>query len=198
MTASAPESAAIVLAGGRATRLDAADKASLVVDGTALVDHVFAAVRGCTPIIAVGPDSLSRPGIRVVREDPPFGGPVAAISAALHALDGVDVVETWLLACDLPRAQDLVALLAAVAIPDDADAVIAVDADGREQWLAGRYRLNALRRAAAALPKVAGVSMRSLIAPLTLHTVDDAGTALDLDTWSAIDDYRNSRKDHHV
>lgn len=198
MTAPVSESAAIVLAGGRATRLDAADKASVVVDGTALVDHVFAAVRGCTPIIAVGPDSLSRPGIRVVREQPAFGGPVAAISAALRALEESDATETWLLACDLPRAQDLVALLGAVAIPDDADAVIAVDADGREQWLAGRYRLNALRRAAAALPEVAGVSMRSLIAPLTLYAVDDAGTALDLDTWSAIEDYRNSRKDHHV
>ena len=198
MTTTAPETAAIILAGGRATRLDGADKASVIVAGATLIDHVYAAVRGCAPIVAVGPDSISRPGIRVVREDPPFGGPVAAISAALAALDGTDAAETWLLACDLPRAEELVARLGGVVIPDGADAVIAVDRVGREQWLAGRYRLDPLRRAVALLPEIAGASMRSLLAPLILHTVDDAGAALDLDTWSAIEDYRNSRKDDHA
>ncbi|MFY9714752.1 MAG: NTP transferase domain-containing protein [Microbacterium sp.] len=198
MTASAPGTAAIILGGGRATRLDGTDKASVVVSGAALIDHVYAAVRGCVPIVAVGPDSISRPGIRVVRENPPFGGPVAAISAALPALDGTDTEETWLLACDLPRAEELVARLAVVAIPDDADAVIAIDAAGREQWLAGRYRLGTLRRAVALLPETAGASMRNLLAPLRLYAVDDEGAGIDLDTWSAIEDYRNSRKEDHA
>lgn len=193
--------AAIVLAGGRASRLGGADKASVPIGGMPLVDHVYDAVDGCVPVIGVGPVSTARPGVRIVREDPPYGGPVAGIRAALDALDGAGTelvaTEAWLLACDLPRARELVALLSSVDIPEGADAVIAVDAGGRPQWLAGRYRLDSLRRALDALPETSGASMRSLVAPLVLHVVPDDGTALDLDTWSAIEDYRSSREEHH-
>ena len=46
--------AAIILAGGRASRLGGADKASVEVDGRALLDHVLDAVEGCSPVIVVG------------------------------------------------------------------------------------------------------------------------------------------------
>ncbi|HCS59936.1 MAG TPA: molybdopterin-guanine dinucleotide biosynthesis protein, partial [Microbacterium sp.] len=49
--------AAIILTGGRASRLGGVDKASVEIDGIPLVDHVYAAVTGCAPIIAVGPPS---------------------------------------------------------------------------------------------------------------------------------------------
>lgn len=196
--ASAPATGAIVLGGGRSVRLGGVDKADVEVDGIALIDHVYAAVHGCTPVIAVGPNGIDRAGIHVVREDPPFGGPAAAVAAGVMALDDSDAVEAWLLACDLPRAEELVARLAEVPIPDGDDAVVAVDADGRMQWLAGRYRVSALRGAVAQHPKISGVSMRKLFEDLRLHPVDDAGTALDLDTWAAIDNYRSTRKDDHV
>lgn len=203
MSRALPPVAAIVLAGGRASRLGGVDKASVQIDGLPLVDLVYAAVKGCAPVVGVGPESIVRPGVRVVREDPPFGGPVAGIRAALDVLDGTasdgsSAAETWLLACDLPRAGALVDLLSPVEIPGDADAIIAVDADGRQQWLAGRYRVGSLRRAVDALPEIDGASMRSLVSALVLHGVPDAGTALDLDTWSAIEDHRSSiREDHH-
>lgn len=190
--------AAIVLAGGRSARLGGVEKANVEVDGIPLIDHVFAAVRGCSPIIAVGPDGIGRPDIRVVREDPPFGGPAAAVAAAITALEGSGATEAWVLACDLPRAMGLVALLAKTPIPDHADGVVAVDAAGRVQWLAGRYRVCALQSAVAQHPEVTDVSMRRLFAGLRLHTVDDGGTAVDLDTWAAIDDYRSTRKGDHV
>lgn len=193
-----PATAAIVLGGGRSARLGGVAKATVEVDGIPLIDHVYSAVRGCMPIIAVGPDGISRPGIRVVREDPPFGGPAAAVAAGVIALDGSDAVEAWLLACDLPRAAELVARLAKVPIPDGSDAVVAVDADGRMQWLAGRYRVSALRGAVAQHPETVGMSMRTLFEGLRLHPVDDDGTAVDLDTWAAIEDYRSTRKDDHV
>lgn len=189
--------AAIVLGGGRASRLGGVDKASVEIDGASLVDHVYAAVRDCTPIVAVGPESLARHGVTVVREDPPFGGPAAALLAGLASLSDAEAVETWVLACDLPRASALVATLAPVPIPEGADGVVATDAHGRTQWLAGRYRLSSLRRAASRLPEIEGASMRTLLAGLELHPVDDVGTAIDLDTWAAIEDYRNTRKDHH-
>lgn len=190
--------AAIVLAGGRSSRLDGIDKTTVEIDGIALIDHVYAAVRRCTPLVAVGPDDIGRSGIRVVRENPAFGGPAAAVAAGIGALEGAGAAETWLLACDLPRAAELVARLAKVSIPDDADAVVAVDADGRMQWLAGRYRVSALQGAVAQHPEITGLSMRKLFSDLRLHTVDDDGASQDLDTWAAIEDYRNTRKDNHV
>ncbi|WP_084620707.1 NTP transferase domain-containing protein [Agromyces italicus] len=183
--------AAIVLAGGRASRLGGADKASVEVDGRALVDHVLAAVEGCGEVVVVGPPALARTGVALVREDPPFGGPVAAIAAALDVLEA-SVDETWLLACDLPRAARIVELLGDATLPDEADGLALADLDGRIQWLAGRYRLAALRDAVAALPEVDGASMRALLAPLRVATLPDrGGAALDLDTWAAIEHYRS-------
>ena len=194
--------AAIVLAGGRASRLGGADKASVEVAGRRLVDHVYAAVADCAPVIAVGPDSLARPGVTVVREEPPFGGPVAALAAALKAMAGLPEdspartpgAEAWVLACDLPRAGRIVAALEDVPIPAGADAVVLADGDGRAQWLAGRYRLEALHRAVAELGRVDGAALRHLLAPLTVHTVvDTADASLDLDTWSAVEKYRQQQ-----
>ena len=197
--------AAIVLAGGRSARLGGVQKANVEIDGVPLADHVYAAVRGCTPVIAVGPDDIGRPGVRLVRERPLFGGPAAAVGAGIAAvgsgiatLKGSEATETWLLACDLPRAAELVALIAKVPIPDDADGVVAEDAEGRMQWLAGRYRVSAVQSAVAQHPNVTGISIRKLFADLRLHAVDDGGTAVDLDTWAAIEDYRNTRKDDNV
>ncbi len=190
-------SAAMILTGGRASRLGGIDKASVEVSGIALVDHVYAAVRGCTPIVAVGPAETGRPGVQVVREEPAFGGPVAAIAAGVAALEGSDAVETWVLACDLPLAPLLVERLARVRLPTGADAVIAADSGGHEQWLAGRYRVRSLRKALTRFTDPSGVSMRALVAPLNLHLVPVDGSARDLDTWADIDEYRRTRKDHH-
>ncbi|MCP3424581.1 nucleotidyltransferase family protein [Rothia sp. AR01] len=103
--------AGIVVAGGRSSRLGGAEKASLSVDGTPLVDHALAALRGVSPLVLVGPEHLRRPGVELTREDPPFGGPAAALAAGLRAVDGAELV--WLLACDLPRAAGLVATVRA-------------------------------------------------------------------------------------
>jgi molybdopterin-guanine dinucleotide biosynthesis protein A len=177
---------AIVLAGGRASRLGGADKAAVSVAGRALVDYAYAAVSGCSPVVAVGPASLARPG---VREEPPFGGPVAAVAAGVAALEPDEPDEVWLLACDLPRAPALVAALAGAAIPTGRDGVVAVDGEGRMQWLAGRYQVASLRAALAAVGEVDGASMRRLLAPLRLREVAVGDLAIDLDTWDAIAAY---------
>jgi molybdopterin-guanine dinucleotide biosynthesis protein A len=189
--------AAIVLAGGRGSRLGGFDKSAVEVDGRPLLDHVLDAVRGCAPVIVVGPPGIVRPGVTTVREDPPFGGPVAAIAAALDALaptlPGAPAppAETWLLACDLPRADRIVELLEHEPIGEAAGVVLA-DAEGREQWLAGRYRTAALRDALAGLSRVDGASMRRLWARNPPRLVPDRdGAALDLDTWPAIEHYRS-------
>lgn len=185
-----PRRAAIVLAGGRATRLGGADKAQVTIDGRMLIDGVLAAVTACDPVVVVGPDHLARHGVRMVREEPRFGGPVAAIAAALPELPE-DAVETWVLACDLPRASGVVDALEGALMPDDADAIVLRDADGRSQPLAGRYRVGALRRAVGALAVTDGVAMRRLTASLRVHEISDAhGVSIDLDTWDDVSDYR--------
>lgn len=191
--------AAIVLAGGRAERLDGADKAAVEVDGRALIEAAYAAVAGAAPVIAVGPQTIARAGVVTVREDPPFGGPVAGVNAAVAELDRVQeqspAAETWLLACDLPRAELIVAQLRDIPIPEDCDGVILRDSAGRDQWLAGRYRVASLRSALTALPDVRDVSMRKLLAVLNIRTVDDrVGAALDLDTWADVERYREQEK----
>lgn len=86
---------AIILAGGRAGRLGGASKPDLVVGGRRLLETAIEAARsaGCRSIVVVGPPSLEAPGCLVVREDPPFGGPVAGLAAGLAALAPTSWVE---------------------------------------------------------------------------------------------------------
>jgi hypothetical protein len=106
----------------------------------------------------------------------------------------------WLLACDLPRARGLVAALRAALqaqpLADDEDGVIVRDAGGRDQWLAGVYRVTALADAVAAAGDVDGAPLRRVVGQLALRRVDDArGDAVDLDTW---DDVRNYAKENRM
>lgn len=177
--------AAIILAGGRATRLGGAAKPLLEVDGVTLLQTALDAADAgdCLPLIVVGPTSSSDPRIRWVREEPPFGGPAAAILAALPMLETTEVL---VLAADLPRAPEAVsALLEAAALASYADGLCLADGSGRPQWLTGVYRTAALREAAGRLPgDGANASMRELLADLEIATVRAAaGVTADVDTW---------------
>jgi len=193
--------------------LGGADKASLSVDGSPLVEHALAALRGVSPLVLVGPKHLARPGVVLTREDPPHGGPAAALAAGMRALDawsaapevgavsaadGETAAEApslvWLLACDLPRAGGLVgavrSALAARPLAPDEDGMIVRDAGGRDQWLAGIYRVAALRNALTALGDADGAPLRRVVGRLRLRRVDDAaGDAVDLDTWDDVGRY---------
>lgn len=194
MTPVGPGSAAIILAGGRARRLGGADKPLVPVAGRPLIAHALeAAARRDRIIVVGGPFEIGDDRITWTREDPPFGGPAAAVLAGIGALgEAVDETEVLLLASDLPDAARLVGRLDARPIPADADGLVALDDSGREQWLAARYRLGALRRAARDLAEPGGTAMRVLLGPLSLRTVDVGRSAVDLDTWDAIDEYRRA------
>ena len=196
--------AAIILAGGRASRLDGTAKPLLEVGGRTLLDRAIAAVDGCDPIVVVGPPAPTRVRVVWTRETPEFGGPVAGIAAGLALVDTADIV---LLAADLPNAEGAVALLhrhpplsadADGKIGDDdapstngahgIDGVCLVDASGRMQWLVGRYRTDALRSAAAALPDGGrDASLRSLLARLRISAIPAGDLATDVDTWDDLE-----------
>ncbi|WP_460490898.1 molybdenum cofactor guanylyltransferase, partial [Corynebacterium nasicanis] len=60
----------ILLAGGRGERMGGVDKASVLLDGRRLIDHLLDALPG--PVIVVSPHDLPLPpGVRRVSEDPP-------------------------------------------------------------------------------------------------------------------------------
>lgn len=78
---------AIVLAGGAARRLGGADKPGVRVGGRALLDRVLAACAGARVTVVVAePRPTARPVVWA-REDPPGGGPLAALGAGVRALE---------------------------------------------------------------------------------------------------------------
>jgi molybdopterin-guanine dinucleotide biosynthesis protein A len=94
-----PPFAAVVLAGGRAARLGGQAKPQLVVGSRSMLAAVLAAVPDADPRVVVGPPQPVPDGVVVLREQPPGGGPVAAMRAGLARVDA-DVVAV--LAGDLP------------------------------------------------------------------------------------------------
>ncbi|MFE3016873.1 DUF6457 domain-containing protein [Streptomyces sp. NPDC059256] len=77
---------AIVLAGGRAQRLGGVDKPGLSVGGRTLLDRVLAACRGARRTVVVGGRRGTERPVVWAQENPPGGGPVAALDAGLRQL----------------------------------------------------------------------------------------------------------------
>ena len=183
---------AIVLAGGRGSRLGEVDKAQVLLLGAPLIDRPLEACAGARDVVVVGPASaVGDHPVRVVREEPVGGGPAAATAAGLAALSGGDHAPApWvvLLSCDLPMAEEGVARLLGAAFstapPDDVDGWLLVSDEGRPQWLFGIYRTERLQAALGRHPEPTGMSMRALLAGLNLALVPGSGDVSDdLDTW---------------
>ena len=176
---------AIILAGGRGSRLGGVSKADLIVGGVRLLDRVLAAVTDAATTVVVGRVEVPD-GVRLTLEEPPGTGPAAGLVAGL---DAVAAPSPWtlVLACDLPDAPAAVAALrAAASSPGSAgDAFALRGRDGDPEWLLGLYRTDALRRAATDYGDPRNRSVRGLLGPLRPATVDpgDASTH-DLDTWA--------------
>lgn len=172
---------ALVLAGGAARRLDGADKPALRVGGRTLLDRVLAACPDAAATVVVGPERpTERGGLRWCREEPPGGGPVAGVAAGLAEVTAEVVL---LLAADLPFL-DRAAVARLLDGLSGHDGALLVDADGRDQPLAGAYRTAALRARLDELGPPAGLPLRRLLGPLRLHRLPDPdATALDCDTW---------------
>ncbi|MDQ0405052.1 NTP transferase domain-containing protein [Streptomyces sp. NPDC000349] len=140
---------AVVLAGGAARRLGGADKPGLRVGGRALLDRVLAACAGArTTVVVAGPRPTARP-VTWAREDPPGGGPLAALAAGLRHTTAEFVV---VLSADLPfLGEPTVARLLSALAAGEADGVLLTDAHGRDQPLVAAYRASAVRRELAAM-----------------------------------------------
>jgi len=142
---------------------------------------VLSAVDDAASRIVVGPRQPVTAGVLIVREEPPGGGPVAALRAGLAE---VSTEVTALLAGDLPFLTT--ALIGQLRAELDGDGVLVVDDGGRDQWLLGVWRTAALRSAVSGAH--GPTSLRKVLAPLSprrLRPTVDAGQPppwLDCDT----------------
>jgi molybdopterin-guanine dinucleotide biosynthesis protein A len=152
---------AVVLAGGKAARLGGQAKPQLQVGGRSMLEAVLAAVADAAQRIVVGPPQPLPPGVRRVREQPPGGGPVAALRAGLAEVT-TDVVAV--LAGDLPFLTASLVTDLRARLTDDG--VLVVDSGGRDQYLLGVWRTAALRAATAGAS--GPTSLRRVIAPLAV------------------------------
>ncbi|MFE9771252.1 NTP transferase domain-containing protein [Streptomyces sp. NPDC005931] len=182
---------AVVLAGGGARRLGGADKPGVSVGGRALLDRVLAACAGArTTVVVADPRPTGRPVVWA-REEPPGGGPLAALEAGLRHTTADRVV---LLSADLPFLDERTVrvLLTALRV-STADGAVLTDADGRDQPLVAAYRTASLRAGLAALTGghgapggLGGLPLRRLTGSLDLTRISDPVASFDCDTWDDI------------
>ncbi|GAQ69513.1 molybdopterin-guanine dinucleotide biosynthesis protein [Streptomyces turgidiscabies] len=192
---------AVVLAGGAARRLGGADKPGVRVGGRALLDRVLAACADAgTTVVVAGPRPTARP-VTWAHEDPPGGGPVAALDAGLRHTGAEHVV---VLSADLPFLEPAtVRRLLGALRTSGAEGALLTDTGGRDQPLVAAYRASALRRELDALTLehggLTGLPLRRLTAALDLTRVVDPVASFDCDTWEDIAAARARIREHgHV
>ncbi|MEU6326192.1 DUF6457 domain-containing protein [Streptomyces sp. NPDC047049] len=200
----------IVLAGGAARRLGGADKPALSVGARPLLDRVLAACPDAAITVVVGPHRPTTRAVVRALEDPPGGGPLAALDAGLRHTTAPTVL---VLSADLPflttaAVQGLLA--AATGTPGDAgagtgavepgsnavgpedsgaprcgDGAMLQDASGRDQPLVAAYRAASLRRELARVRAghgtLAGLPLRALVNGLRLGRVPDVTATASFD-----------------
>ncbi|MBF6202527.1 MULTISPECIES: NTP transferase domain-containing protein [Nocardia] len=155
---------AIVLAGGRASRMGGVDKPAIVIGGRSMLEVSLGAAASCAHTVVVGPYRPELPPqIIQVREVPPGSGPVAAIDTGLRAL-GSAAPLVVVLAADLPFLSSwAIAELIRHATESGADAVFAADESGRPQYLIGVWRRSALASALDGLGTLINQPMKALV-----------------------------------
>lgn len=185
---------AVILAGGRASRLGGVTKPLLDVGGRSLLDAALAAAAGAEEVVVVG-DVPVPAGVRQIVEDPPRSGPAAGLAAGVAHLS-MAAPWTLVLASDVPGADRAVPGLVAAAADDrDNDGVCFHDETGHPQWMLAMYRTPPLRNALDAV-ETTDLSLRRLLAPLRLRTIaGDPAAIADCDTWDDVETARSRNRE---
>ncbi|MFE2170421.1 NTP transferase domain-containing protein [Streptomyces sp. NPDC059447] len=189
---------AIVLAGGAARRLGGADKPALSVGGRTLLDRVLDACEGARTTVVVGGRRTTTRPVHWAREEPPGGGPVAALDAGLRRTTAELVL---VLSADLPflDRSTVRALLDGVGA---AEGALLRDPDGKDQPLVAAYRAEPLRREIALLATehghLSGLPLRGLTAELELTRLaaPQPLASFDCDTWDDLAAARARIREH--
>ena len=135
---------AIVLAGGRARRMESGDKLVLDVGGRSMLSRVVDAVAGAGRIVVVGPRRALDTSLEPLwcRERPEGSGPAAALRTGLDHISAELVV---VVAGDQPFVDG--ATIERLVGGVHEDGAVAVDRSLQPQWLCSAWRAGALRTA---------------------------------------------------
>ena len=133
---------AVVLAGGASRRMGGGDKTALDLGGLSLLDRALQAAAGAEQTIVVGAARPTNRDVLWTREEPPGGGPAAALASGLRLVSAPFVLA---LAGDLPfvTGETVGRLLAAAPV----SGAVMVDDDRRVQWLLSCWPAALLRGA---------------------------------------------------
>lgn len=179
---------AIIIAGGKSSRLSFTPKAGLSNNEQTLLERALEAAAGATARVVVGPDTLPVPdGVLLTREEPVYSGPAAAIHAGAEKLAahcGADV-PPWclILGVDTPYIAPAVHTLhrCARTAPETINGFWGISG-GVYQPLVGIYRYAPLREVFAV--GSTNASVRSFLKRLHPETVELAPEhTADVDTW---------------
>lgn len=137
MTVNANSITAIILAGGRSTRMVGADKGLVEYRGRKLIEHVIDRIAPQVEDIVISAnrnlDAYSGFGFRVVADDSPnFLGPLAGLAAGMQEADTPFLLSV---ACDLPDLPADLVLRLCTGLGEN-DVVIAATSDGRQNVVA--------------------------------------------------------------
>lgn len=178
--------AAVVLAGGQATRLGGFDKASIEMGGRTLLALALDAVVDAAEVVVVGATVPTERPVTFVLEEPRHGGPVAGLLTGRDALLRTPPTLA-VLAVDMPRVDHgTLRRLQEAAVGHDG--AVLVDDDRRRQlaFVVETARLDAVR---PGLEEQHGMSVRALLDGLDLAEVPAVGReARDIDTWADLRD----------
>ena len=178
--------AAVVLAGGTAARLDGADKASLEHAGRSLLEWSIDALIDAVEVVVVGDSVPTTRPVTFTRENPRYGGPVAALLTGRDALARRPST-LGVLAVDMPR----VSAYTFRRLRDAAqgrDGAFLTDPNGRRQ-LAGVLDVARLDAVRPDHEGQHGMALHRLLAGLDLAEVPPEGEeARDIDSWADVRD----------
>jgi len=184
---------AIVLAGGQARRFGG-DKLAARIHGRSVLDRAIGGLPADCLITVLGPVRPLGREVTFRREDPPGGGPAAALITGLIWALTSDVETIVTLPGDAPEAGRAALILIEQLERQQLEVVVGVDGSGRDQVLQLALRPGAARQ----LVELAGAdrghdqSVRRLVTALLPGRVtlpDDL--CADIDTVDQLEHFRN-------
>ncbi|UDY23342.1 molybdenum cofactor guanylyltransferase [Nocardioides sp. Kera G14] len=180
--------AAIILAGGRGSRLDGVDKAGIEIAGRTMLEWSLDACIDASEVVVVGEHVPTDRPVTFTRESPRFGGPVAGL------LTGVDALlrrpaYVGVLAVDMPHlTMGTMRRLTDAAESAGGDGAALVDPTGRRQ-LAMVLRRDRLLEVRPSYEAQHSMALHALLSPLSLADVPAVGDEhRDIDTWTDLRD----------
>ncbi len=158
------------------------DKTVADVGGVSLLERTLSGLPDGSLVVCVGPPVPTTRAVTWAREDPPLGGPLAAVEAGLGALpSGVETV--LLIAGDMPRAGLASAALLEALEANSGGLAVVVDDEDRPQPLLSAWARDLLTERIGALAPTAGRAVTALLDTANPVLVDDAwGASADVDT----------------